>query len=150
MENVITNTILKSRSVATKASTSLLCVILMAVFSCIVYSQEFDEYADLGFEPVDAVTEFRFMSFRRTDDKSILVTGRSGESYLLVVDGRVSPTVEGISFSTGRSIRVNYTRVILSDRSGQTSQRIVAIFPISSAVEANSLVRRLRDGGELR
>ena len=109
------------------------------------YTQEALDYDGLGFERVEAVTQFRFTSFRRTDNTSILVTAKSGDNYLLAVDGRISPQVDKISFSTGRAIRTNSTRLIVEDRSGQTRVRITAIYAIPSVVEANSLVIQLRE-----
>ena len=107
--------------------------------------QELPDYDALGYERVDVVTEFRFTSFRRTDNTSILVSAKSGDNYLLAVDGRISPQVDKVSFSTGRTIRTNSTRLIVEDRSGQTRVRVIAIYVIPTVMAANALVLQLRD-----
>lgn len=117
----------------------------LALTSGSAFPQEIPDYDALGYERVDVVTEFRFTSFRRTDNTSILVSARSGDNYLLAVDGRISPQADKVSFSTGRTIRTNSTRLIVEDRSGQTRVRVTAIYAIPSVVEANSLVIQLRE-----
>lgn len=121
-------------------------VALALLSTTFAYTQEAPDYDGLGFERVDVVTEFRFTSFRRTDNTSILVTAKSGDNYLLAVDGRISSQVDRVSFSTGRTIRTNSTRLIVEDRSGQTRVRVIAIYAIPTVVAANALVLQLRGG----
>ena len=117
----------------------------LVITSSSAFSQDIPEYDALGYERVNVVTEFRFTSFRRTDNTSILVTAKSGDNYLLAVDGRISPQVDKVSFSTGRTIRTNSTRLIVEDRSGQTRVRVIAIYVIPTVMAANALVLQLRD-----
>ena len=121
-------------------------VALALLSTTFAYTQEALDYDGLGFERVEAVTQFRFTSFRRTDNTSILVTAKSGDNYLLAVDGRISSQVDRVSFSTDRTIRTNSTRLIVEDRSGQTRVRVIAIYVIPTVVAANALVLQLRSG----
>ena len=129
----------------------LACILAPFLFTTLIgHAAPYDleaTYGQLGLEKISQISEFKFDSFRRTDEQSILVIGKSSRQYLLVLDGRVSSTVTQISFPSGsRNIKSGYTRVTLVDRSGEDRRKIVLIYSAADRVEANSVVARLRNG----
>lgn len=99
-----------------------------------------ERYAQLGLEPLEALFDFKFRSFRDGDRQSIVVRTRRREIYLLVFNKPINPRNKVVNINS-RRLRPGFTRACIDD----ACVRIEKIYQLRDRAHELEVVKFLRE-----